>query len=1038
MRRLRPGFWASLFLLGACNGAQLPNLPTNDPIAAAYCNDGYVFVPAIGPNGSGNTSPTNTTTSAVNPNGICIPAEELLVHGVVTDNATLLPAPNVSVDVYPLGQLAKDANGIPFIKDPNGYVSLKTDANGYFKARGVLTTDNVIVVYSSPNFVFTTKSVGNVAAGPGGVVIDASQSLIPMPYTWKVAGTVYAGDAPAVGAIVQLMDSSNRIRYATTTDASGRYTFASVFDSTGNNMSFQVRVMPYDKDGDGILDYMTTFFNLATLQAQTQSLTNIAIPLVQVTRNIVYMNLLNNSGTSVGNVGAPPISSNNTVTGTGGNPLRLNSPTSKILIQFSSSVQTSVAQVTLFPWENGSLGTVFGTPLATTQTWSPDHSLLTITPVAPLAVDSDINTAYVLRLRSILWTDGGVFVSDSTPNAFLDFRFDVGTVTPWLPSTTPSLYVGNLQDSVQVVTQAKCDSAVCWLLDSAGYWNNGYINANQGTTPSALQYWNKQAGLQLTWPAVNGAKNYTVYARERNTNNTSHDKSLWYAANAVLASQPVDPSLGAVVYATGVLGATGSGKSWNDFGFGGTLGALAMGGMIDIAVTATDYNGFESLIDASKLLTLADTTVAALDTADADANGGATQASSVETGSSKIHKVFKLTFSEFMNATRSPLITTVGGNIQSFNGASTLPVSWDASGDPLRPENTSTAAFVGPVTMAVRGACSPITCSADANTLTTPADTRICVKDASLFAASNKVFFINDAGTLLNTGAASTTTVTVGTSNTTTNIITFTPGVQQSLAPGGANVIFACVGQAVANNVASLTVAGTTTNGILTVNDAKLFYVGEPVTILDATTTTTTLVNDTISYVDTVANKITVASTPGVVYPLGTVVMRRPTSAEYAYRTVGAPTMVLDANTTSATVLTFDASLSVANKVMVGDLVQIDLDGSQRTVSDIYYATVTAVVMDSVTPAYTLTLGAAPEGLTTLPAGLILRHSTAGSTPPQPPAALILTLGDSFQVSGATSNGLVDTSGNQGVNPYRDQFSACSGTPGCTSGYYYY
>ena len=979
MRSGRLGLLFALLMSWSCKGGNLNDLPMNDPVQALYCNQGFIYVPA---------------------NAGCIPAQTAIVHGLVTDSATGLPLPNMLVTVYPIGQLSQDANGVPIVVNPNAYVPLKTDANGYFSVNGLLTTYNIIVTYQSTDHYYRSNSFSTTSMGPGALVVNASVTLQPLPAQFKIAGVIYAGDGPATNATVQIIDSGSNIRFTATTDNNGRYSFT-VWDA----VSYLLRVMPYDKDGDGVADYTLSTVNLGVPSSAgaTVNLQNYVLNLTPISKSIVFSNLVPFPGA----IGAPNAGRSLVYTG-----LRIGSPSSPILVQFSASVITSSVTAYVRAWEINNGTYVYGANLPATLTWSSDHTLLTITPAAPFVADSDLNTGYQLMIKSAIWNDGSIYINDSDSKSFVAFNFDVGTATPSLSSPTPQLYFSNRTDAFQTSTKLSCDAQVCWAFDSVNYFYEGY------QTPSvfnaAPQYFNQASGLEMTWPAVAGAKSYNVYVRQRNNNIFGHDFGNWYNVSATFSSSPIDPSLGSLVYATNIL--SSGYPAWSSLG-DASIGALSLGNKLDFAVTAVDYNGFESPLDTTKAFTLSDVTYASIDWASGDTGGsGAAQQSTTELGTAGIKKVFSLTFSEAMNGTGTPSITPVGGNIMGISTATPL-LSWNA--DALRPENTSSAAVLGPVTMAVRGACVPLTCSVSSQL----PDQRACVSSVAPLSGANgnKIFFVDAFGNVQNTGASTQTWVTVSGVNTTTNVLSFSPGAQATMSTG--SFIFACPAYSIAGSVATLAQATTTTSAVIHVDNASIFYPNETVNLFD--TSTSTLFHSQVVLVDTSANTVTLSSATSVVMSGTTTFMSAaPQDFEYGYRPVTVPTLSEDTTVSATTTLSFDNSIK-ATTVMVGDAVLIDVDGNLNTANDRFFATVAGVKLNSVgTTPGVITLGAAPTGLPSLPSGTTLVHSTS----------LVMLLGDSFAVGGS----LADTSGNLGLNSYRDHFSPCSGTPGCVNNSFVY
>ncbi len=979
--RLAPRILATSFVLAlglaanGCGGQKRPN----DPLVALFCDKGYIMT------ADGDA---------------CLSADNLIVHGVVFDSALDTPIAGVAVTIYPFG-----AEGD----------TVTTDAAGYFSRQGAATTDNILVTYEHVDYAWEARTFTEDALGIGMVVINASLGLTGRPQTLRVAGTVYAVDAPAVGAEVSLGTSmTGAAVYRAQTDTDGRFVMEAV-----QNGSYWIRVMPYDEDGDLVTDYGFDATFLGALTTSTVNVSNLVLSLPPVSSTLLYTNLIG------GTLGLP------TVLNAGGpySGMRLTSTTANILFHFGASVNTSTVEVVLRPWEpTGG----YGDEIPTTIAWTLSNTVMTVDPQQDLVADADTDSQYEITIRSLHWADGSIAIPQNDPNAVRGFRFDIDDGATLLVSPTPNFYIGNKLNGTQTADSVSCDAEVCWLLDADFYYYGGF--ADPLSAGSMVSAFNHDSGFQLVWNAVPGATSFNIYARQRNTNGTSDNFGNWYLVTGGPAVSTVDPVLGSQVYAAGVMADNGGAfpREWDDFDVRG-MGPLAFGNMIDIAVTAEDVNGFESPIDSSLALTLSDETPAALSTVNPNYNGVGVQASTIERGTSRIMKVFRLDFTEFMDTNIEPILEVTGGMITGFQASSLF--SWDPT-DPVTPENVSRSGVLGPMDLTIRGACTPITCAATFNGVQPSlSDDRICVVDTSVLAGATDVFFIHSAGSIEHgsLGVAGLDPVN--------GVVNFTAAVSNNITPpGGAADIMACAANSLAGHVASLTAAPT--SEILSVTDATLFYAGESLIVFDRSSDDL-VSNRTVNRVNTAANTVTLsgAGAPAGVFNSGTtVVMFRPTAAEYGYRAVSNPSLRMDTTVSGATPqLDFTPSLDNSS-VMVDDIVLVDVDGSWNTAGDRFFATVTEIVMtpdDGATAAidetdYHLILGAPPAGMSSIPIGTLLRHGVS----------LVLCLGDSFRVVNgdpASATPMADTSGNIGMVEYRDQFSLCaSGLPWCTGGRTFY
>lgn len=949
--------------------------PPNDPLSVLWCDDGFVFI----------ASSTNGTT------GICVKRENLLIHGLVTDNNTGAALVGVTVTMFPDNK------------------TTQTDANGYFAFKGPSQINEAVLIYTLAGYSTQTQTgVNGNATGVGDYVYDASMDMSPSGATWTVAGTVYAGDIPASGAVVELR-RGNTPAYQGTTDAAGHFSFANV----PGLISYTLTILPFDRDADGILDYTRQTLNLGTPETFTaQNLSNLVIGLPAMTKALVYANFV-------------PVPNQVTTANTTRSGLRFTNPTSNFIFHFGAEVNPAKFSARMRKCE-GSCSANETAPnpdavnpdmVAINTAWSNQNTVLTIDPTTDLVADADSHTQYEIRFDTLVWADGEVLLSEASATDYITYVFDVASANTPLSSPTPRLYFANKADANQTTTQVQCDADVCWLLDANNHWYQGYADSFSGG--SIAPAFNQASGVQLTWDVVPGAEYYNLYVRHRSTNNNAHNLNSWYW-NAQVAGAMGDPNLNEVFTGSALNGA-GQGA----FGFFDITGwgPLAWGDELDIAVTSVDVDGFESPITAANALTLSDTMVAQLRGAQYNVAGSGVQANATETGHVGIKQNMRLYFSEAMDVDFNPEVVAHSGNITRWVNASTF--SWGGTGQ--TPANAEDDVLAGAYTFDIRGACVPVTCNATFNAVeNSKSSNSICVKDTTPFTTGN-IFFVSSAGANLHTG-----TLTINAVDRTNNIITFNSTVQNNINASTTN--FACAANAGAGKVTSLQQPTLATDTVLNVTDASMFFAGQ--TIMAYDTSNGTFTTASVSYVRVGSvGELTLSGLIGAVFTTQSVVMPLPTGTEYAFRQLSQPTLTATKTATSSIDIVSNSGLSGLN-VMIGDLAMIDLDGKINTVNDRYFGTVTDVFMradDGATATtdetdFHVTVGAPPAGagMTALPSGSVVKHNIA----------LVYFLGDSFRIANADSasaSGMLDTSGNKGVSTLRDQFTQCTAEPGCLS-----
>jgi hypothetical protein len=1066
-----------LFAVANCSSSKFPN----DPLPALVCDDGYIL---------------NATQDG------CLPATSVIVHGVVVDSMTSTPLAGVNVLVE------------PFSDTP-----VTTDANGYFKITGYLTDDHLIAIYSVANYTFSVKQYDRGSDSFDGTLdIDLSAALVRLPLQLNVAGTVFAGDTVASGARVLLVPASYSVlvgngmtvvpgtgitpstgtavgvlpQYTTTTDATGHFAFANVLDGI-----YTVRVLPFDANNDQVADFNEKDVVLTQLSTdKADNITNLVVPLSQITKQLVYTNLLLNGGTGPYLTAAQLLAAIAASQVTGG--LYLNNPAGNIIFAFGAPVDTTYTKVELVPIETKSInGGTSGdfdasAPLAITATWSNGNTLLTIDPTADLIADGNNKTLYAVRFTAFRWADGQLAVNAALSgdqstfgqNA-CTFTFDVGALPAILTSPVPAFYTANHLNNADhlpaVAANTHCFEDGCILSDA----NLDFVGFPDTTAGHPLMYmFGAYYGFSLTWTHVPGAVSYNVYVRQRNTNHTSNNFANWYITKPTISSNNVDPNLNTTIVATNILAngsctvATVNCAEWADFQTISGAGALAFGNQIDFAVTAVDANGYESPLatDAANMLTIKEDLPSFFDLAGGIAitSGLAAPSPAVNNmGNTKILKTFTIPFGDNMNTATNPAVSYVGGSIANF-AAVAGSYDWGT----LIAQNFSKSVKFS-ANLSTRGTCTPMTCDANYTLYSDTGNAKsVCVKDPSIFANGNNVFVIPaNAGIINNYGAIAGPAVNLGNGNHTSTvsavdaahgIVTFSDGAYAQMTTGDLLCVLptgTTPTPAVNYTQVSSYSAGPPTT--ISVSDASIFHVNQPILLVTAYGPTggaanaqnVAAVQVTVTSVYTGANNV-ITTNPAltlVAPPLGpstlpntsTYVIPLPNynaadTAEYALRAAE--------NLTSGTQLRYDVTVGAGTvklqfltgainsyHFMDGDLVMIDLDGDIRTTNDEYFATISAINAKINTSGtgdngdYSIELGAPPAGLTALPAATFIRRD-----------ALVVSFGDAFIVTNSTAaaGAMTNSSAIQGL--LTSVFAQCGGITDkvgnslCYGGYLYF
>lgn len=930
---------------------------------------------------------------------VCVPVLPVTVHGFVTDAQTDESIEGVTVTLYP-------ADG----------EEATTDANGYFRMDGVPYKGDVTMVYQVEDYYAGWMSLYLPLEGGDGLkvlLVDASVALEPLPTDGPVvptdgdnwlAGTVYAGGGPAEDLSVHLYNNTLGEDVATvTTDGDGDFLISGVYD---DDYSFSLRVGSYDVDGDGVYDYQyeEVYIGGLTTPSPGLNLSNIVIVLEPVQKNLAYVNFV------------PPLQG---VSGPGVyTGLEFGNPTADLILHFGAETDPTTLDVRLVEWFDGTSGD----QLTINPSWNNAGTVLTVNPALAFVADADNGTEYELRIQALLWADGSSFVPlDAGMAGALRLRFDVGDSPDYLPSPTPGVYLDNLMDADQMVSQMSCDSRVCWLVDPLGYPFGG--NADTSTSGSSDAFFNGASGFQLSWQGIDGAASYTVYARQ--TFDT--EPSGWQKVNAQISSGFAVPGDAPTIYATGVL--SGGNPNWHDYGVGyagGSVGnPLAYGNMIQLAVTATDEQGFEGAIDSNKTIGFIDTTQARVSKSSEVSGGASPQESTTELGFFGTKKIFDVTFSELLNTEVGGTWDIESGNITFHNQPSVT--SWDVGGQ-VGSSGSDQGRF-GPMTVDFRGVCTAVIGDAAG-----PSST-VSVQDVTLFLDGGEVFFLNASGS----GMAHPTLMTLTFVDAGADILELTNTFEEAGGSGLSAGSFACANspkQDLSTNITEPIESGQTE---LELADQRLFYPNQQIVVFSASPDPVVATATVIRVREPVfggpgflIQQAGIDVSPSLPFSRdNALVLARPTSSELGFRK--AHDLVLDQTVTTdgSGILPLTTSSLESSMVLEGDLALVDVDGVWDTVADRYRVSIASVQMqlfdeskDILASEFHVEVGPAPGNAFALPSQVVL---VAGQT-------RIVHLGDAFLLSGYQ-----DTSGNGGLNEFADGFSYCDGSlPGCSNGIFVY
>lgn len=873
----------------------------------------------------------------------------VVVRGTVTDAASGEPIDAVKVT------LVSDAS----------FPSRTTDARGLFSFDDVQRTDNLLVQFQKDGYRTVTTPVrcstcaasgadGGSSGGGSPDGYDASVQLV-RAYSVAVSGTVYSGSTLAKGAKVSLWTTNGAatpvigsLAWDTTAGDDGRFSFPGVARGT-----YQLVVLPWDRDADGSTD--TQFYGaiLVVEPNGAANLGNVVVNLLDVQRALVASSFVALSK-------AYPISPADLTTGVTG---ILQATGGTIFLHFGAEVDPALTSFELVAVEpSGRVGPPIGLAVAWDQ-----GSVAKLTPATNLVATADGTVGYELRVRALRFKDGTVGIAAS-PTAYGRIDFAVQQLPAPLASPTPAFYVGNQLTATQTAASAVVDDATVWLLDANGDFVFDTVAAANysGTT-----------GLQLTWAPVPGAVNYRVWAR--------NTVSLGNGAAGTLDWRELIPTFLSPVQPAQTVPVLASVNPWTaglGVGAGVTAGApWRFGNSVQFAVTADDALGFRSPLDVSKLLTTKDDFGGLLTSVAVDPAGQPLPFAAVNERGATFAKTLKLSFSEPMNASVAPTLTSTGAWLTVKKVVSS---AW-GSVVPEPGSSSAQTAFVN-LQLQSRMPCTELVLARAQGELIVP------VRDAGLFAvsATNRVLFLDGS-----TGVFLAEVVGVGAVDAPANRLTLSAALPAAVANG--SLVCSLAG---ANTSAFVSSVGTS----VVVIDAKAFAVGQTVVIYEPQVGGAGQVLDlrTVAGVDTLTNTLVLNAAPAPTHTTASIVFSLTTGGtEAALRASTALTLTKD--TAGGNDVDLFVSAPVTN-VLVGDLVLVDQDGDLKTTVDQAQVKVKQVRFAPGAPPTVYSL------VVDLPASftLLRGRSTARA------------LGDSFTVSGTRDT---SAAAPKALDLHRDQFS---------------
>jgi hypothetical protein len=314
---------------------------------------------------------------------------KLVVHGVVTDSGTGDPLPGVTVTLLSL----------------DDFPSQSTDAHGYFQFTDVLQLQNLLVQFSLSGYRTVTLTVnpsvvadggvadGGIASFPGfGANVDGLDASIALSQDLEipVAGTVYSAGAAAVGAQIALTTSSGVPVYQTKSGAGGSFSFPGVRPAT-----YQLIVLPWDRDADGLSD--TQFYSqmLAVSPLSGSDLGHLSIQLVDVEKDLVGSSFVSLSASY-------PITIAQLVDGVTGVQEGTSNP---LFLVFGAEVDQALTSFELVQ----QTASGFSADIMLTVAWS-HGTTVSLTPAAALSLTTMTSLGYQLRIRSLGFVDGTIAI----------------------------------------------------------------------------------------------------------------------------------------------------------------------------------------------------------------------------------------------------------------------------------------------------------------------------------------------------------------------------------------------------------------------------------------------------------------------------------------------------------------------------------------------------------------------------------------------------------------------------------------------------
>jgi len=553
---------------------------------------------------------------------------EIVVDGTVIDSATDYPLGNVTVTLMGL----QDVDGNTIV--------VTTDDSGYFRANGYASGETITAIYNLPGYIPNTETSAKFGNIPGTTITQPEDTnlgeigLVAVPPSnLVVAGTVLADGALAAGVDVQLRSVNTseltpEQAQTVTTDANGLF----VFDAVPNG-EYEVLISQFDADGDGQPDYKVQRWDCGagvSLETCDQDIGNLQLTLQPYfSGDVVYTNLLNLDGsvylegTETADLAADVL----------GETFLMPAGGTNMVFQLSDPIDTTNAIIEFWSVDQG--GDV--AEVGATVTASTDGKTLTITPSAALVGDSDPNTLYDIRIRSLAWMNGE-YVQAPTGGTASHIYVDVKAPADYAPNPTNlALYWGSNADATGGAIDA----------DNAWYLNNGQAIEN-------LDF----DAVEMSWTVAAGAAGYRVYARWMNDFG-SYDGQEWVNVNDKEFGAYGDNNLGTTAWGVISLDEIITETGW-------TTPVLGFGRGIQITLASVNTVGDITPVTPTNIITISDGVLLGLDpTVTQAVNAAGLDSPAVEVK-------YDLQFSEDIGSTFAPTLAPLASGAVTVRTADAL------------------------------------------------------------------------------------------------------------------------------------------------------------------------------------------------------------------------------------------------------------------------------------------------------------------------------------------------------------------------------